>query len=522
MRNDLTSPPAGSSAASSVTSEPAYAFLVLDRLRDRLPQPGGRQHYVELSEREIVALRGFEFSAADRDPDSRFLPRPLVGAILDEEFVRTYPDVVIRLGQLAPEVPGTDATYNLSAGSAGLLDWQLSRAFGLSSRFLSDLGSSQIEIARLQHIVHDHMEALQEAQRFVEQSVPPQPKLCVFLPPSGATLRLADAPAQGIRQGSKREFRAVHAFELHLADVEAGSAGSLVVTLEAAHSRQLLGTWTVPASTLDVGWNRFDAPFTARPLDEPVVIGITWEQGSAPGLSLGLGEITADPRLGYVRPDGTAAERSLALRMYEGAPGLRLPFHGWGRRADGDADDDAQGGAVVLDELLQRAQYFGGLSKPQPELLRFIDESTGLLLHPAGKTAHVAVIPNLWMDGVRAVVADVALDHQAAAATEFGLLVAPAGELAPRAASRSNQGPKWLRQAQAVLSGGGDPADAFLHGAAWLRLEGRERGQVTFEPPAPLRGRFDILLATRKAGSTTDHAWAHFVHLAAVRDPSQA
>ncbi|AWB26058.1 hypothetical protein DA075_34885 (plasmid) [Methylobacterium currus] len=481
-------------------------------------------HHVVLSEQQIAALRGFEVSDVAQESDGRFLARPVVGVVLDHDFINAHPMAIAKLRQIAPRIDGSDPIYDLSADPAGLLDWQLSRAFGLSGRFLADLGAGHLEIGRLQQMMQEHLEALQEAQRVVHEAVPPQPRLGVFLPPGSTSLQPSDLrDVVSISQNSKREFRAVHAFEIHVAEPNRDPSPVVVIRLLAAHSRGVLGTWTVPAHTLDVGWNRFDCPFMPRPLDEPVLIEIRWEPDAAPRFALSLGEITADPRLGLVRSDGTVDDRSLAVRIYTGAPGLRLPFQGWGRLPDGypAAERPSQ---VIIDELLPTVEYFGGLEEPRAELLRYVDERAGLFLHPSAEGTHVAVIRNVRIDDVRAITADVTLAHDLAAPTEFGLFAAPVDmPLTLKQPSPKSHQPKWLRVGNPRRKSENDAVhDNFHANATWLRLKAREQGQLVFEPTDTLGDSFNIYLATRQTGGGTNHAMAHFLHLVAIREKRQA
>lgn len=501
-----------------------YAFIILDRVFEQVSMSKAGIHHVVLSEQQITALRGFEVSDVVREPDGHFLTRPVIGVILDRDFINTHPKTVAQLKQIAPQIDGSDSIYDVSAEPAELLDWQLSRAFGLSGRFLADLGTGHLEIGRLQQMMQEHLEALQEAQRFVQEAVPPQPRLGVFLPPGRASLQpstLGDVVS--ISQNSKREFRAVHAFEIHLVEPDRDPSSVVVIRLLTTHSRRVLGNWTIPVRTLDLGWNRFDCPLMPRPLDEPVSIEIQWEPDAAPRLALSLGEITADPRLGLVRSDGTVDDRSLAIRIYTGAPGLRLPFQGWGRLPDGypAAERPSQ---VTIDELLPTAEYFGGLKEPRAELLRYVDERAGLFLHPSVEGTHVAVIRNVRIDDVRAITADVTLAHELAAPTEFGLFAAPIDmPVALKQPSPKHHQPRWMRVGNPRHRGAKDAAQDTLHEkATWLQLKAREQGQLAFEPTESLGNTFNIYLATRQIGAGTSHAMAHFLHLVAIREKRQA
>jgi hypothetical protein len=502
------------------TSQPPYAFIILDRLQKQLPSAGMSTHYVIMSEREISGLQGFEISGIATVPGEGFLARPLVGAILDSDFIEGFPRAVARLRQIAPQISGTDAIYDMTSGSVELLEWQLNRAFGLSTRFLADLSAGHLEIGRLQQMAYDHFEAIQEAQRLVSQMTPPPPpRVGVFLPPGTASARLADLfEITSIVQSSKREFRAVHAFELHVSETDRSSDATLVVHLSAEHSHDLLATWTLRAATLDPGWNRFDCPYMPHALDQSVRIEVQWPHEPATGVGFSLGEITADPRLRCIYSNGSVDGRSLAIRIYAGVPGLRLAFDSWGRVADGDVSIERPT-EIVMDGALERAVYFGGLPEPRSDLLYYTNEQSGLFLHPVDRGSHVAVIRNVRLDGVRSIVADVMLAHDAASATEFGLFAAPSElPLLVNIPSPQSRIPKWIPGGKSLLretrpSG----SDDFASRAAWLRLSGRENGQLVFEVQGTLGDCFNIYVATRQAGIGTAHAMAHFVHLAAVR-----
>ena len=508
-------------AGSGSNNKLPYAFIVLDRLSKELPAVDNREHHLILSESQVLKLRGFEFSQSTNEIIGEFLSRPIVGAILDRDFIIAFPKAVAQLKQMIVRIDGTDSIYDVSGGSADLEDWQLSRAFGLSGRLLADLGAAHVELGRLQQIVQDQLEALQEAQRLVSQAIPLQPRLGVFLPPSSASVRPSELRGVvSISQNSKREFGAIHAFEIHVAESDTvRGATTVVVRLRAAHSGDSLATWTVPVHTIVAGWNRFDCPFMERALNEPVSIEIEWQPGSAPGFALTLGEITADPRLGLLRSDGFKDERSLALRIYAGTPGLRLPFHGWGKLPDGHpAVEQASKG--IIDELLTRAEYFGGLAEPRSELLRYIDQHSGLFLHPVDDGTHIAVIRNVRINDVCAVSVDITLAHDAAAETEFGLYAAPADtpvffkHLSPNVAQ-----PMWMRVGSSLgkikRSAGNDKSRSMV---AWMRLRAREQGQIVFHSDVALGNNFNIYLATRQVGGGTSHAMAHFMHLTAIRE----
>jgi hypothetical protein len=258
-------------------------------------------------------------------------------------------------------------------------------------------------------------------------------------------------------------------------------------------------------------------------LDEPILIEMQWEHEAPPQLALSLGEITYDPRLGLVRSDGIVDDRSLAIRIYTGAPGLRLPFQGWGRFPDGYPALERPN-RINIDELLPSAEYFSGHVEPRVEMLRYIDQRAGLLVHPIVEGTHVAVIRNVRIDDVCAIMADITLAHDQAATTEFGLFAAPVDmPMVIKQPSFKTHQPSWMRVGSSRRkSGKNEVHDTFHDHAVWLRLTAREQGQLVFEPIGALGGSFNIYLATRQVGDGTHHAMAHFANLVVIREKKQA
>ncbi|WP_246695994.1 DUF6212 domain-containing protein [Methylorubrum populi] len=487
-----------------------------------MPASKSSEHYIVLSESQIVALRGFEVGHYSEKRRQHFIPRPIVGAILDYDFIDMHPKTVSQLEAIIIKIDGTNPIYEYSSSLIDLQDWLLNRAFSLAARFATDLSIGHIECGRLQQMVQDQFDALQEAQRLVDQAIPLQPRLGVFLPPTSLSVRPSELKGVlSISQNSKREFDAIHAFEIHTAELDRQSdSTSVTIRLRAAHSLAVLATWTVNTRTIVAGWNRFDCPSMPNSLDEPVVIEIDWSENCPPQFALTLGEITADPRLRLVRSDGSKDERSLAVRIYAGIPGLRLPFHGWGRLPDG-YDAIEKPNKVIIDELLARAEYFGGLPKVRAGLMRYVDERAGLFLHPVDNGIHIAIIRNVQIADVCAISADVTLAHDTAADTEFGLFAAPVdAHIAPEQLLSATAQSRWTRVERPFRRDTKKTSEDKNFGdrAAWLRLRAREQGQVVFICGDMLGSSFNIYLATRQTGAGTSYAMAHFVHLTAIRE----
>ncbi|WP_232631461.1 DUF6212 domain-containing protein [Methylobacterium sp. Leaf118] len=492
-------------------------------------------HQTVLDEGQIAALQGYAQSDLDQAGTGVLLARPPIGFVVDADFAARHPGAIVRLTQIAPALAGSEGVFILSADGAGLLDWMLARAFRMSDDVLNSAINVQMEVARLQSMLRDQVEALENAQRLVNQSTPPQPKLCVLLAPGSSTLSPKDLPnITSIVQNSKREFSVVHAFELHVAEADSGQ-NPLTVTLTTAYSQDMVGTWTLPASTLHPGWNRFDVPFRSKALDEPVLIEIRWHGDTAPGTVFSLGEITADPRLGCVLSNGTVEAHSLAVRLYEGALGLRLPYRGWGLPADGaEADslpepvrDDGQvdlrqeGGTseVMISELLKDAAPFNE-SEHNKDLLKYIDPRLGVQVHPIGNRVHIAVVRNVKVKHARAIVADLLLAHDAAPRVEFGVFAAPAGAVTYTKSAPEPRRPNMLRFMN--KSGRKSSEEVLAAQAEWLALKGHQKGQVVFDLIKTDAEVIDIFLMTRPGGTTTNYAWAHFVNLTVVRKEAVA
>jgi hypothetical protein len=472
-----------------------------------------------LDDERLSKISGFEITSTTQGSPSDTVPRIVAGAILSPRFARNHPRVVTRLQELIPLTHGDDSTFVFQAGAEPkLIGWMLERAFRLANRFVVDLCRANTEIAGLRRLARDQIEALQLAESSIRAATPATPKLGLVIPASSLSVRLAGQPQPAsLSQHSKREFRSVHSFDLYAMSRGERSLSPIKIQMRGANSGKPLASWSIEEREFSEGWNRFDVPPVREPLDEPVIVEVNWEPDSVGSLKLALGEAVADKRWAASGLEARLGDRPIALRIYEGVPGLRLPPSGFNAPPDGPRTE-ARAGVHNLDHLLSLARFWKGPQGPDKTVIRYMGSEVGLLVHPTGRAPVSAVINRVTLHNAASLNAEVALDHESAADTEFGLFAAPAtvssrlGPPAPRASGLVSLLRLGVTRANGNGMTGGDPT--LSASIAWLALRSREEGILSFEFDAPVSGPVDIFLLTRSVRKDTRYAWAHFKHLA--------
>jgi hypothetical protein len=218
------------------------------------------------------------------------------------------------------------------------------------------------------------------------------------------------------------------AVEIHIHTAGAGDA-RLQVALSTIEDAKTLGSWSLKAAHLKPGWVRLDLPHAVIGPRRSVMLSVRWEGGvkSAPSLSL------TDQRL--VREcwlkvnEAAVVQRTLALRVWSGLPGLRRTSS-----ARQKSDPAVAGPGLHLERrqipaALRRAAH---LVRPVEkvvdyDLLTQINDQGVFQLHPIEDHVAVAHIPGGCPADARQVFATVKTNHPDAQPIEYAMMVLPPG-----------------------------------------------------------------------------------------------
>jgi hypothetical protein len=397
-----------------------------------------------------------------------------------------------RLADLVPPIPSDDPPLFFAQGAsiAQIAGWMTRRATAAAAAFSDHLARSSAEIARLQRLWREQEEALRRAETALMDAGGVTTRLAVFFPPSASNTPVRDYPLQHpLVQNTRRLFQALAGIELFF--VEPGAAGKVRIEAKGAYSGRSLAVWTVEERELIPGWNRFNVEGTRdSPLAEAIAIEISSDSKAVARVA--LGETAAEPGLSARIATGSEG-RPLALRLHEGVAGLAGPSDDFGFAPDGTQARARRGRARAQNALARAA-----LLCPAKGIVRYEGEA-GLLVHPPpGRRPTIAVIRDIAVERLRAVSAEIALRSDLAPPIDFGLLAAAAREACTEPRSGIFEMIGLARES------------AIEKQAAWLRLQGKETGRLTYEAPHQLTGRVDLFLMTRAATRVVDYAWAYF------------
>lgn len=501
----------------AMSKNPKHVFIVSADSKRNGQRLFEGEYFITIAEDKLKILRGFISEEFSGDISMSLAMGQIIGAVLDPEFANDNPDVVTSLQQIIPSFGRHNPVYIFSGDVPSLLEWLSGRALGIAEAILEELYLNQIEIAGLQRIIQENMESLNEVENLFKGALAPAPKLAVFLPPSNEHISLPIVGTAGeITQSTKREFRWLSAFEIHVAVSNPDSQSQLQIRASSSHSKTSIATWTLDISELDAGWNKFRCPPIDTVLNEPVDISIRWTKAPANSFALSVGKPTADPRLRLRTCLGSEIEKPLALKAYEGLIPLRNVMVDWGWRADG-AHAERRKTAIDASDLLKRASKLTGRQSASNDdgHLKFEDEKGGLLVHPYRDCPNISVIRNIRIDEAREIATDVALMHDEAAETEFGLFACPSKMSSKLSWSSFSIEPKDQVRHRSVLEATNHHSSGpeLIPDVEWLTLQAGERGRLIFKNEQPMENKLDIYLLTRPTSSNTQYAWAYFVSL---------
>ena len=504
-------------AAIAFSSKGQYCFLVCEDLRAFFSEAlVSTKLFQFLDDDVLTKTNAFEISSAPNRGASIF-PSVIAGAVLSRRFADGHPAFVEKLSDLIPLADSGDATFVWDErDDQRLTAWALARAFRLANRFVGDLSRAHAEIASLQRLTRDQIEALQTTEASIPSDAPRTPKLGLVIPPSSVSVLLNSQQEPGlITQHSKREFRAVHSFDLFVTSRGARNLSPIRIKMKAAHSGKPLGNWSMVERVFAEGWNRFEVASRPTPLDEPVIIEVGWEPDGTGSLKLGLGETVADKRWVARGLGVTIGDRPLALRIFEGTPSRKLPASGFNVPSEGEPNQ-RDAGLHNLDHMLTLARFWSGSQGEDKTSINYAGTEKGLQVHPTGRQPVVAIIQRIVLHNAISLKTDIVLDHEPAADTEFGLFAARSTGLsrpAPQAKTTTKLLSLFGRGALARAELGGSES-VPLSNVSWMALRALEEGSLSFEFDAPISGPVDIFLLTRGVTNDTTFAWAQFRHLA--------
>ena len=406
---------------------------------------------------------------------------------LQERWAECFPAVELDFIAL----PRPDTTLMLQAALDAVGRKLLSqRAF--SGRAALDLAVYRREFERLQR-------SFSRLEEFVSQYTLEAPLVLFEYPAllrvtrnSAAALMDAADDAQTVRvlQSVPVDSLGVAGFALHL-HTPLPAATSVCVTLYAPENDRVYGLWTVEAAQAAPGWVNLAL---SRAIDEPALslrIAVEMSPGLDPAV-LALGEPHPYPEF-CARIEGGAALRApLALRVFGGLPGTRVPVVSGACLPTGSS---AAPVTFIPPDLLATAyQVFPPPDRDRNKFVIYDASSSSVTVHPhEGGIRTIARLdlrmpPNAWR-----LSAQISLAHELANATRFALSAVPG-------VSKGADG--------AVIEG---PEESSMWFSGWVELAPLEKKMLSVLIPPSEAGVLTVYLLTQQAvESSPDYAWARF------------
>ena len=227
------------------------------------------------------------------------------------------------------------------------------------------------------------------------------------------------------------------------------------------------------------GWLRLQPDQPIGGVERDCMLRLDWKD-SAP-LSLGLGHAVPDQRFALRLPKGPACEQVLALRVWKGLPGVRLPAE-----VQGAALVDEAG--FVSPALLPRPELFAVPPQAQDHIsAAFWENEDAVMVHPSRQGPVCAIIRDVDLPSMSHISALVNVGHPRAPSLNFAVGVAPHG--------RVDEDGFWQRR-----------MGPWVHG-----LPPHGWAQAHCIPQERIEGRADILLAASLAtDGPNDMSWGLF------------
>lgn len=380
----------------------------------------------------------------------------------------------------------------LMTAAITLLASRLLRHQSFSGRSAMDLAVYRREFERLQH----NFSRLEE---FVGRYSLTAPLVLFEYPPlSGRTP--ASAAAANVPQGTRGIERVHQLLPTDSLGVSGIAMGIRIkpapdtvldVTLQALERVQPLGRWSIPATDVPSGWLHLTL---THAIDEPalslvVVIDLP---GALDEFALAFGQPHPYEEF-CARPEGGAPfQAPLALRVYAGLPGVRVPHVTGAYLPIGGLRPPF---TLVAREICATVyQVFPPPDGERSGLVNYDDGLGSIIVHPHGRGA--VTVGRLDLDApVEAwcLSARISLEHELASPTEFALLVS-------------------ARVARGLDTSVVDKVDESSPGfSGWINLVALERKRISAFIPKLPKSALTVYLLTRQAPeSSPDFGWARF------------
>ncbi len=290
------------------------------------------------------------------------------------------------------------------------------------------------------------------------------------------------------------------ALELHVHSAGAGETGRLHVTLQALEDGQQLGAWSLKSGGLKPGWVRLDLSHAVTGSRRSVLLSVRWEGGpkSAPSLSLTDQRLVKECWLKV--NDNAVVQRTLALKVWSGLPGLRRT-----RSARQKADPAVAGAGLHLERrpvpvaVRRAAKLVSPVEKVVDyDLLTPINDHGVFQLHPVENHVAVAHIPGGCPADARQLFATVKTNHPDAQPIEYAMMVQAPG-----------------KPFEGFPNSGSDAKTGNFSG--WTMVAPNTESGVTVFLDHPFPVDADVYVATRvPAGKSNAFAWAWWLDFAAL------
>lgn len=375
-----------------------------------------------------------------------------------------------------------------------LAAWLNARLLRELDRGARRLALAHQELAELRAGYAEMTEQFATVEAFVSEyaSVP----LLVFSNAADGGMRTSQFPALGpagvLRQTLPVKSTGLAAFELFFPprDPEAEGAEELRVELLTAEDDTLLASWRVTDPGSRPGWMGF---VLGRGVTGPArtpLVRITVSRGLGPP-DLGLGRPNPVARACLASDHGGVVERSLALKIWAGLPGIRPPALEVSAPLHGELPARQ---ICIPNSCFLQAEL---VSEPPAglnfDLVMPLNGGKELQIHPLEARATLARLPAVLPGQAGFAFAEMRRGHADAPEMEVAAMCdAPAEQIAA-----------WLA--------GESPACGF---SGWTRLCGPGALRLGFTLSGATPARRDVVIAVRLApGCTSAYAWARLLRL---------
>ncbi|MEM1265573.1 MAG: DUF6212 domain-containing protein [Pseudomonadota bacterium] len=373
---------------------------------------------------------------------------------------------------LSPEASEAEVT----AHAIGLLAASLARA--------EEAAAEERAAAAALRTQHRDMQArFSQVEEFVYHSLAPKYIRTEEFPLADAGLPLA-AGSSPIRQKLPFSTRCLAAVDLYVREVPE-DPGTLTLTLVRDIGPDLSPPVSLPLAGLSPGWIRFVLPRVLEGAPEDVWAEIRYDGPDAIALGLSYPSPVEEYR---VRSPGGTDAAALALKGYRGLPGAPLPPPHMPRQvpAAGSTEMVSVGDLSPVRKLPvhHRWEQFGGY--PDFTAVEYWTGENAILIHPSTHGPVCGIVRNIAARALSELRVSAHVGHRQSGPIAFAVGVAPAGRV-----QRLTQALDWLGH--------------------WIELQAGQFGVPWVLPARPIRGSFDLLLATSMEGRRSNRlAWGLF------------